>query len=127
MIARGWGGEGRRRLLGRGRPVGGGGGGGGGAGADQVLHLLEELRVLPQVRLGLLAALAQPLLFEGEEGALLPDGAGVDRQVEDVSLTAYAHAGAVEDDVELRATEGGGQLVLDDLGPGAAGGDEAAR
>ena len=79
---------------------------------DLGLDLLGDLRMLGQIGLGIVAALAEPLVAVGEERARLRDNVVLDRQVEDAARGRDALA---ELDVELRLAERRRDLVLDDL------------
>src|SRR5918994_7023506 len=79
---------------------------------DLGLDLPGHLDVLVQVRLGVVAALAEPLVAVGEERPRLRDDVVLDAEVEDA---AGARDPLAELDVELRLAEGRRDLVLDDL------------
>src|SRR5439155_26434672 len=76
---------------------------------DLGLDLLGDLRVLVQVRLGVVAALAEPLVAVGEERAGLGEDGVLEPEVEDAAGGGDARA---ELDVELRLLERCGHLVL---------------
>src|SRR5258708_6995941 len=83
--------------------------------ADRHLDLRGHVGIGLQERLGVLAALAEPLAVIGEPGAGFFDDAGLDAEVED-----FAHLGdalAVHD-VELDLLERRRQLVLHHLDAG---------
>src|SRR5215208_3512986 len=79
---------------------------------DLGLALLGDLLVLVEVRRGVVAALAEPLVAVGEERARLGDDAVLEPEVEDA---AGAGDPLAELDIELRLLERGRDLVLDDL------------
>src|SRR4051812_20762618 len=79
---------------------------------DLRLDLLGDLRMLVEVDLGVVAALAQPLFAVGEERAGLRDDRVLDPEIQDA---ARARDPGAELDVELRLAERRGYLVLDDL------------
>src|ERR671918_928480 len=81
---------------------------------DLALDLARDIRVLAQVALHVVAALAQALVAVGEERAGLLDDPVLDPEVEDAALAR--DSGAVLD-VELGLPERRGDLVLDDLDP----------
>src|SRR5215207_7616246 len=81
-------------------------------GVDLGLDLLRDLDVLVQVRLGVVAALAEPLVAVGEERARLGDHVVLDREVEDAARAGYA---LTELDVEFGLAERRRDLVLDHL------------
>src|SRR3954470_2285209 len=79
---------------------------------DLRLDLLGDLRVLVEIGLRVVAALAQPLFAIREERAGLRDDRVLDPQIQDA---ARARDPGAELDVELRLAERRGDLVLDDL------------
>src|SRR4051795_1206459 len=81
---------------------------------DLALDLLRHLRVLAQVALGVVAALAEPLVAVGEERARLLDDVVLQAQIEQTALGGDALPVL---DVELCLPERRRDLVLDDLDP----------
>ena len=75
-----------------------------------------------QELLGIVAALAQTHIAVVEPGAALLHDAQLDAQVQDLAQFGDTLA---EHDVELRLTEGGRHLVLDDLGAGTVADERA--
>src|SRR5262249_8692041 len=74
--------------------------------------LLPDVRVLPQERGRILAALTEPLVFEAEVGARLLDDLALERRVQDRAFPGDPRA---VDDVELGLLERRRDLVLYDL------------
>src|SRR5258708_30518404 len=80
--------------------------------ADLLVDRPEDLRVVLEELLGVLAPLAQALATVGEPGAALLDDALVDGEVEEIAGLGDPFA---VHHVELRLAEGRGDLVLHDL------------
>ena len=83
---------------------------------DLAVDLSQDVRVVQEELLGVLTALADAVALVVVPGAALVDDVTAGGQVKDV-----AHVGdsLAEHDVKLRLLEGRGDLVLDDLDPGA--------
>src|SRR4051812_39619503 len=79
---------------------------------DLRLDLLGDFQVLVQVRLRVVAALAEPLVAVGEERAGLRDDRVLDPEVQDAARRGDPGA---ELDVELRLPERRGDLFLHDV------------
>src|SRR4051794_578961 len=85
--------------------------------ADLLVDRLEDLGVVLQVLLDVLAPLAEPLAVVGEPGAALLDDPLLDGEIQQVA--GFRDALAIHH-VELRLAERRGDLVLDDLHARAA-------
>src|SRR5262249_16412084 len=91
--------------------------------AELRFDLDGELRILLQELFGLFAALSDPEVSVGQPGSGLFDDLGLHPHVEKLALPGNALSIV---DVELRLTEGSGDLVLDDLDLGAGSHDRLA-
>src|SRR5207237_3413403 len=86
-----------------------------GTAADRLLDQLADVRMLPQIQLGVLTTLADPLAVIGEPGAGFLDDAGLHPEID--QLAAFRDALAIHD-VEIDDLEWRRHLVLDHLDPG---------
>src|SRR5581483_1848544 len=91
--------------------------------ADALFDGLEDVGVVFEELLRVLASLTEPLAAICEPGAGLLDDPLVDTEIEQVSRTRHAFT---VHDVELRLAERRRHLVLDDLHAGAAADDNVA-
>ena len=84
-------------------------------GTDLLLYDLADFRIVPQVLLRILSALAYLIALVGIPGAGLHHNVQIRRQIQDIALPGDALA---EHDIELRLLERRGHLILHHLDPG---------
>src|SRR6266508_2481261 len=83
---------------------------------DALFDLVGDVGVVAEELAGVFLALTQLVAFVGVPGAGLAEDALLDAHVDE---GAFAGDAVAVEDVELRLFEGRGDLVLDDLDPGA--------